>query len=71
MQNATDREQGGNGLTRARGPGFALRRRVARIAERTWRETITRYMPEPWFVAVKRGRFGLPFRPGHRPAANK
>ena len=55
----------------ARGPGFALRRRLARLAEKTWRETVTRYMPDPWLVAMKRGRFGLPVRPGRRLAASR
>ena len=59
------REQG------ARGPGFALRRRLAGLAEKTWRETVTRYMPDPWLVAMKRGRFGLPVRPGRRLAASR
>ena len=48
--------------------GFARRRDMARGA---WRETVTEYTPQPWLLAFKRDRTGLPVRPGHRPGANR
>ena len=52
-------------------PGFALRRRLSQLAEKTWRDTVVRYRPAPWLAALAHGGQGAPFRPGHRPEANR
>jgi len=52
-------------------PDFASRKRLQSLAERAWRQTVTHYRPAPWLVALDRERMGRPFKPGHRPAANR
>jgi hypothetical protein len=50
-------------------PNLSPRRHA--IAHGSWRETVTHYTPEPWLVALERERIERPFRPGHRPSANR
>lgn len=68
MQFSKDRARNKRDAMNRRGPGFARRKNVA---QGTWRETVTHYMPEPWLVALGRDRVGLPIKPGHRPGANR
>lgn len=56
--------------TPRREAAFVLRKRLQSLAD-SWRQTVTHYKPEPWLVALDREGTGLPFKPGHRPAANR
>jgi hypothetical protein len=70
MQNDMDHAGTTSDGTARCGGGLASRRRHV-LADGGWRETVTEYTPEPWLLALKRDRTGLPVRPGHRPGANR
>jgi hypothetical protein len=70
MRNSSERNPVSREEADKRRLGFALRRRRI-LAEGAWHETVTHFKPEPWLLALKNERIGLPLRPGHRPAANR
>jgi hypothetical protein len=67
MQVQVSTNRGRDDAMAGRWCGFARRRNM----RGAWRETVTEYTPQPWLIALKRDRTGLPVRPGHRPGANR